>query len=345
MPLSARDYKKILEIIDIMYSEYDKTAMFSAVCDSLHKFIGIYDAAFFPYDSKTGKFYFIGYKSFSNPGEVLVLCPNCCLKLEPLVAYELIKNANTVVRNADLLQWRSLTKSEFICDFLALVASVSYALASSLVIQGDMLAICSFHRKKRDGDFTEREKDFLNNLLPHMAKALRNLHFMNRMEPNKHAGGVKSKGEDSDQLYIYENMERLIKGIRLGSVPDHSLGSYPTFFESGSGTYRGWTLPVGTDKKWGLTHLEPSADGDSIHQKLNMYKLTRREKELTVFVLKGYSNRNIAESLHISEQTVKDHLHNIFRKIGIKRRSELAARVLGLKNDFNDFTGFLDGRF
>ena len=67
MSLSVMDYKKILEIIDIMYSEHDKTAMFGAVCDRLHNFIDIYDAAFFPYDSKTGKFCFIEYRSLNNP--------------------------------------------------------------------------------------------------------------------------------------------------------------------------------------------------------------------------------------------------------------------------------------
>ena len=90
-----------------------------------------------------------------------------------------------MVRNTDLLPERSFAKSEFICDFLALVGSVFYALASSLGIQDDMVAICSFHRKKGDGDFTEREKDILNNHLPHMAKALRNLNFMHVMEPKK----------------------------------------------------------------------------------------------------------------------------------------------------------------
>ncbi|HVO65297.1 MAG TPA: LuxR C-terminal-related transcriptional regulator [Syntrophales bacterium] len=343
MPLSARDYKRILEIIDIMYSEHDKSAMFSSVFDCLHKFIGIYDAAFFPFDSKTGKFYFIGYRSYSNPRKEPVLCPDGCLNLDPLVAYELIKNANTVVHNTDLLQWRSLTTGEFVRDFFARVTSAFYALASSLVVEGDVLAICSFHRKKRDGDFTKREKDVLNKLLPHMANALRNHHFMNGIELNKHVRRDNSEFEDSDQFSLNENLERLLKGIRLGSVPNHNLGSYPAFFQGGLGTYRGLTLPASADKKVRLTHHEASSSSESINQKLDMHKLTRREKELTILVLKGYSNRNIAESLHISEQTVKDHLHNIFGKLGIKRRSELAARALGFKNDFIDFTGFLDG--
>jgi hypothetical protein len=90
MSLSARDYKKILEVIDIMHSEHDKTHMFRAVCDSLHQLIGMYDAAFFPYDSKTGKFYFMEYRSFKNPKET-ALCSDCDLKLDPLIAYDLLK--------------------------------------------------------------------------------------------------------------------------------------------------------------------------------------------------------------------------------------------------------------
>lgn len=335
MSLFVRDYKRILEIIDIMYSEHDKNAMFRAVCDALHKFIGIYDAAFFPYDSKTGKFYFIGYRFFNSPGEGLVLCHDCCLKLDPLIAGNLLKNANTVVRNTDLLPERNLTKSEFICDFLALVASVFHALASSLVVDGEIVAICSFHRKIRDGDFTERGREFLNNLLPHMAKAFLNLHLMNDMKANKKTGEVTSLGEYRAPLHLNENTERLIEGIHSAPDPDPGPSSYPTFFDREAGTYQGRTGPDSTDEKGRLIHLESYFDEDSLHQKFDRYKLTKREKELTTLVLNGYSNRNIAESLYISEQTVKDHLHNIFRKVEIKRRSELAARLLGLKHDFS----------
>ncbi len=318
MALSLRDYKGILEIIDIMYSEHDKTVMFRTVFDILHKFTGIYDAALFPYDQGTGKFCFIGYRSLKNPGDELVFCRDSYLKLDPIIEGNLLKNANTVVRNTDLLPERNLTKSEFICDFLALVASVFHALAASLVVEGEMVAICSFHRKKRDGDFSERGREFLNNLLPHMAKAIRNLHFMNGTEPDNASGDATSLRENATSRHRKDTAER------LGMVID-----------SGAGTDHGGTLPVGTDTTDRLAHLESYFDEDSIHHKFDMYNLSRRENELTLLVLKGYSNRDIAESLYISEQTVKDHLHNIFRKVEIKRRSELAARVLGLKRDFS----------
>lgn len=151
-----------------------------------------------------------------------------------------------------------------------------------------------------------------------MAKAIRNLHFMNGTEPDNASGDATSLRENATSHHRKDTVER------PGMV-----------IESWAGTDHGGMLPVGTDTTDRLAHLESYFDEDSIHHKFDMYNLSRRENELTLLVLKGYSNRDIAESLYISEQTVKDHLHNIFRKVEIKRRSELAARVLGLKRDFS----------
>jgi len=54
--------------------------------------------------------------------------------------------------------------------------------------------------------------------------------------------------------------------------------------------------------------------------------LTKREKEILHFVAKGYKNRIIAESLHISETTVKTHLYHIYEKLGVEDR--LAAALI-----------------
>ena len=40
-------------------------------------------------------------------------------------------------------------------------------------------------------------------------------------------------------------------------------------------------------------------------------------------VFKGLKNTDIAEGLRISEQTIKDHLSNIYAKIGIENRNDL----------------------
>ena len=55
-----------------------------------------------------------------------------------------------------------------------------------------------------------------------------------------------------------------------------------------------------------------------------MQALTRREYEVTRLVARGRSNRQVADRLQISEQTVKNHIQSIFRKLGVDNRVELA---------------------
>jgi DNA-binding NarL/FixJ family response regulator len=54
------------------------------------------------------------------------------------------------------------------------------------------------------------------------------------------------------------------------------------------------------------------------------YGLTPRELEVISTIVAGYTNKDIAEKFSISEQTVKHHLTNIFDKLGVSNRLELA---------------------
>ncbi len=53
--------------------------------------------------------------------------------------------------------------------------------------------------------------------------------------------------------------------------------------------------------------------------------LTARELEVLGALPGGYSNRQIAEALSISEATVKNHLTNIYSKLGVKGRAGAIA--------------------
>ena len=61
-------------------------------------------------------------------------------------------------------------------------------------------------------------------------------------------------------------------------------------------------------------------------------KLSKRQKQLLILLDKGMSNRDIAESLQISEHTVKVHLWRLFRRLNVKSRSQAShlARTRGL---------------
>ena len=59
-------------------------------------------------------------------------------------------------------------------------------------------------------------------------------------------------------------------------------------------------------------------------------KLTDREREILVEVARGFSNRQIADRLFISEATVKVHIKSLLKKLSVKSR--VAATVLYLEN-------------
>jgi DNA-binding NarL/FixJ family response regulator len=63
-----------------------------------------------------------------------------------------------------------------------------------------------------------------------------------------------------------------------------------------------------------------------------IHDLTRRELEILQLVAEGYSNSQLARMLWVTEQTVKFHLSNIYRKLDVANRTEASrwAQVNGL---------------
>jgi len=55
--------------------------------------------------------------------------------------------------------------------------------------------------------------------------------------------------------------------------------------------------------------------------------LTRREREVASLVAQGLTNRQIASELVISERTVDNHVTNIFKKLGLRSREQVAAQL------------------
>lgn len=56
--------------------------------------------------------------------------------------------------------------------------------------------------------------------------------------------------------------------------------------------------------------------------------LTPREKDVLRLIAKGMVNRDIAKALFISEHTVKNHVTNIYRKVGVDDRTQIALMAI-----------------
>ncbi len=88
----------------------------------------------------------------------------------------------------------------------------------------------------------------------------------------------------------------------------------------------------------GDTYIEPSlmpllnvslTERDVLKEKVS--DLTKRELEVLKMIASGAFNKEIALTLNISERTVKNHVSNIFKKIGVSDRTQ--AAVFAIKNN------------
>ena len=72
-------------------------------------------------------------------------------------------------------------------------------------------------------------------------------------------------------------------------------------------------------------HEKPEPSGD-------WHPLTRRELEILCLAAEGHSNAELAKMLWVTEQTVKFHLSNVYRKLRVTNRTEASrwAQVHGL---------------
>lgn len=74
---------------------------------------------------------------------------------------------------------------------------------------------------------------------------------------------------------------------------------------------------------------------------MDEYHLTEREKEILDKLIQGLSYKQIASECSIARETLNTHMKNIYRKLNVHSRAEVAARFSGFngsnKNHFHDF--------
>jgi two-component system NarL family response regulator/two-component system nitrate/nitrite response regulator NarL len=84
---------------------------------------------------------------------------------------------------------------------------------------------------------------------------------------------------------------------------------------------------VGVGGRWVSVELLGRALNIAAAGQANGGELTPRETEIAEAVAAGLQNKEIAEKLGIADGTVRIHVHNIFKKLGIQNRVELANRI------------------
>lgn len=73
--------------------------------------------------------------------------------------------------------------------------------------------------------------------------------------------------------------------------------------------------------------IEPAKASDIAPIIVEAYGLTPREVDVTRLVARGLKTAQIAEQLHLSAHTVRDHLKSVFEKVGVSSRGELVSKL------------------
>jgi DNA-binding CsgD family transcriptional regulator len=89
-------------------------------------------------------------------------------------------------------------------------------------------------------------------------------------------------------------------------------------------------IDAGEDSCLSIYLLHPSRithKFGKVFNQLDRTRLTHREMEITVLICQGRSAREIAEEIHLSYHTVRNHIKSIYSKLGVSTRSELLSSI------------------
>ena len=138
--------------------------------------------------------------------------------------------------------------------------------------------------------------------------------------------GVKGASAVSDIKGMYSEVPLVV----LSAMPAGEAEE--TCIEAGADLYLEKAAPPNdiTAAIQGLLNADPAFEEDGASP--TETKLSKRQKQLILMLDRGMSNRDIAAELDISEHTVKVHLWRLFRRLGVKSRTQTLhfARTHGL---------------
>ena len=122
-------------------------------------------------------------------------------------------------------------------------------------------------------------------------------------------------------LTVFEDSERIFESICAGASGYLlKMNSLSRLSEAVKDVARGGAPMSPGIARRVIQHFQQSP--------VNQYDLTEREKEILQELIKGFSYKMIAASFHLSNETVKSHLKNIYRKLQVNCGTEAVAKAL-----------------
>ena len=339
--LTHKDVSEILDFIAFLKETEKGSSIFSRLCRELQPLFGFSSAGFIPFDPKNQTILTSGYLAYNCNEQVFLQYILHYSSEDPFISNGWYKdNRSNVALLSDFIPEETLIHSRFAKEFLSQVPML-YCMRIKIYSQGEFRGLLSLHRTKELGDYTARETSISEILFPYLGQFL----LPNPDPKEKDPFSVTDHGviimtENQQVLYSNEIGSRIYREIQDELSGDLLKKQTPFFLQTPKGPFRLRTFPLGfhisvslpegiqkcrrrEDKeKLHVLFLEPLSTEPAAPGKVGGL-LSPKQLEVSRKVLQGYSNKRIAETLGITEQTVKDHLHAIFEKLRLKNRWEL----------------------
>ncbi|HSH58143.1 MAG TPA: LuxR C-terminal-related transcriptional regulator [Acidimicrobiales bacterium] len=240
-------------------------------------------------------------------------------------------------------------------------AGFGYELRGAFTTGTELWGGLCLSREKGRPDFATRELAFIRRVAPHLGAGLRAATLQQELHDDQDsddAAGVLVLDQWGTVVQHNAAAERRLQelgelGARwregeglptpiwtvLGALrkalkaeTDRDLNSTPQVqVRGGSGRWltlqASQTEPSLTRPSESVLVIAPAGPKQVLGLTAIGYGLSPREQEVVDLIVRGASSKQISQALYISEYTVKDHLSNIFEKVGVRGRRELVKRL------------------
>jgi len=226
-------------------------------------------------------------------------------------------------------------------------------LRAALVTKNGCWGVLCLHRQDASHGFDAREIDLIRRISPHVAEGLRRAVTIGPVAATGAEAAVPGMIVLDANLAVVsmsQEAQRWLAEIDWPSaselpIPVYSAAAGLVRLEDGPATAQ----PPATVRlrsrtgRWLSLHasrlcgppapqigvvIEPTPAAQISPLLLNAYGLTTAQSRVVALVVKGHSTRQIVGELHISANTVQEHLTAAFDKFGVRSRRELVAAVL-----------------
>ena len=353
MERETREKQTRLEIIQLCHSTLDAQTLQTELLKRLQTVIP-FDALFFSTTDPSTLLFTSSMHNEIPPWALRPFLENEFLQDDFNHFRVLVKKRQSVGILSEQTQ-HDLSRSQRYRDILAPLA-LGDEMRAVCVANASCWGTLCLHRERSAPEYTTAEAAFLTSLTPHIAQGLRKAQLLTNASQSTALDGPGvlilsedyaivsmndvaaswlaelTEAERGDKQELPHSILTLL--TRLHMIEHGVAGNLPVAPKLTLHTPSGrWLMLYASRLGHPSNHrqiailFEVAQPIEIAPLLLQAYQLTKREGEVTQLSLQGQSTQEIAQTLHISLNTVQDHLKAIFEKVNVSSRRELAGRI------------------